>query len=339
MKRMVLIFVCGVLIIAAGVCFVVVEIFKKPFQNKPTVEFVEAPYTGIGESKERYNETEIYLGNWVNGSSEKWESYLNIYRATRFVSINTTTALSEAKKYGVTGNNITKELDYWAVCGPEGRVRFAVPMSNINAEEISPFGVIVECGSDSHFPGHDFISDEETIRIAWDFVNTTILNTLPHLRDHLSLKFEIIGYSNVSGGPYPPYTVSKTVIFSLYYRNYWLGNLIDVSINHTGGIFRYTAPTDFALTPEKQIYAGTPQDILNYYRANGINVGKDVNASSVTKVVLEKIEISYKPDTENQTLKNPFERYVPYYYLKYTIYTQNGATTVLYGSLYIKNSS
>ncbi|MEM3396739.1 MAG: hypothetical protein QW620_02270 [Thermoplasmata archaeon] len=342
MKKRILIIMCCVFLISGSGGFLWIAMEKQTKQGYPSphsVEFTEPPSTVMG-FEQRYNGSEIYLGDLVNASQNKWESYLNVYKATYFVSINTTTALKEAKKYGVTGNNVTLQYANWiVVSGPEGTVKFAIPTTDTNADAMTPFAVSVECGSDSHFPGHDFISDEEAVSIAWNFVNMTVLNTVPHLREHLSLKLEIVGSNNVTGGPYPTYTVSKVVAFALYYGNYWIGDLINVWINHTGGVFSYTAPTDFVLTPESQVYSGTPQELLNYYKTHGINIGKDINASEVTKVVIEKIEVSYKPDTENQSLKNPFERYVPYYYLKYTIHGRNGFSKVFYGSLYIKNSS
>ncbi|MEM3445026.1 MAG: hypothetical protein QW115_03550 [Thermoplasmata archaeon] len=337
-KGIMIICVVGVLAVAGLSLVILNSQTNEKKAGVPVVEFYE-PNNGILDPfEQRYKGSEIYLSNNLNESAPTWNGYAWVHKSHIFVVVNNTSVVEDARKYGVVNGRLEKIADYWQVSDTNTgtSVRYFGASDDIS-ESFIPVRVHVICGNRTDFPC-SFISDQEAIKIAWNFVNTTVLSKIPHLSMHLTIKFAVLGYTNITGGSYINETIEKNVHFSLYYDGFWIGDILSVSLNATGHVIEYSMPTDFEFTPEKNIYVGTPQDILNYYKTHGINIGKNINVSTVTKVVIEKIEVSYKPDTENQSLKNPFERYVPYYYLKYTIHGRNGFSTVFYGSLYIKNS-
>jgi len=267
-----------------------------------------------------YNGTNIVLAsNLKNNMPEIADVYLathyitkeNMVEYAKKVGINDT----KVENFGLSGN--------WVIWRTGGGFFEVFTDKNINK------GILVkyDIGNGEGIPPEQFITDAETIRIAFDYVNTTITTLYPHAAGHMKFVagkcMEGFKASDEQG---PELLYTKHVYFDIYYDNVLLTTQIDVYVGAQRDIRMFSAPGDFIFEKYSRIRLGMPANILQYFLEHGMYVSQ--KSENVSKIEITGLSCAYgcASGTVINVSGEPHMLIGPSVSIDYTVFYKDGTT-------------
>ncbi len=280
---------------------------KEENNSENHVEFVkEAVSTGA----EIYNGTEIAFDSDLMSTVNNWNSNVMTYKSNFFITKQN--AGEVARRFGITSSNLVDAQEGWKIGNNTEEIEFITT-------DRTPDGYAVWlryrdwAGEKQSI---EFMSDDAAMKKVQEFTNNTIIPTLEHASKNLTFTYKQVGVDSVfSHGN--EYIIAKVFDVALSYDSVQLSWKYSMRVNATGEVIWVDGPADFQLLPDIIVYIGTPTDILNFYKENGMEVD---NASDIECIVIYGLKLLYGPFPTSTGIK-----FTPFYSIDYRVIHTSGS--------------
>ncbi|MEM4307893.1 MAG: hypothetical protein QXU48_02365 [Thermoplasmata archaeon] len=305
---------------------------KKPInQNiEYPVEFVRPGYISGGNY---YNGSNISFDVSLSAKLETWSSYGNVYDVVFHTNREKATQIASA--LGVNGT-ISNGYEGWRIENGQKSVEFITPDYNPN----SNYSMSLRYRDSSIPVGVDeskFISNESCVEIVQRFMETTVLSKiLVNAKNNLRIECRYVGADKeyIPGGTVK--IIAKVVDAKMYYDSFELDWRYAFRLNSTGHILWIDGPTDFTLSKNSSVYIGSPNQILQYIKKEGLLINK--TSDKVEKILITDIRTLYAAMPEISGPAVTGVVLAPMHYITYEVYYSDNSTEISYDALTIKGA-